>query len=375
MSVVRIPEKVKIRLWGKSAGRCQYPGCNKVLWRDCLTKVEFNTAYIAHIIADKQSGPRGDIKLSKILTKDISNLMLLCDDHHRLIDKEKIDEHPVELLRKCKKEHEDRIERVTGIILDRRTHAILYGANIGEQSSPLNKQKAYNAIVKNGYYPAESDPIELSLKNSAMKDDKDEFWKVEKENLKRLFDQKVRYRLKDGLINHLSIFGIAPQPLLIYLGYLLSDIPTVEVFQLHRSPPDWAWDNNREKVEYRLIKTEKKSSNVALALSLSQKIDSRKIIEVIGEDIPLWTITIYEPNNEYLRNRKQLEEFRILFKKILSEIKYKYGDKTTIHVFPAVPVSVAIEIGRERLPKVDLQMIIYDYNKKRGGFVKALHIE
>jgi hypothetical protein len=375
MSVARIPEKVKIRLWGKSAGRCQYPGCNKVLWRDGLTKVEFNTAYIAHIIAAKPNGPRGDIKLSKILAKDINNLMLLCDDHHRLIDKEKIDEHPVELLRKYKKEHEDRIERVTGIIPERRTYAILYGANIGEQSSPLNKQKVYNAIVKNEYNPAESDPIELSLKNSAMKDDTEEFWRVEKENLNRLFDQKVRYRLKDGLINHLSIFGIAPQPLLIWLGCLLSDMPTAEVYQLHRSPPDWVWDNNQEKVEYRLIRAEKKGDEIALALSLSQKIDPRKIVEVIGEDIPLWTVTISEPNNEFLRNRKQLEEFRILFKKILSEIKYNHGDTTIIHVFPTVPVSVAIEIGRARLPKVDLPMIIYDYNKKRGGFVRALHIE
>ncbi len=129
--------KSKNKTLGEIGRKMSVPGCNKVLWRDCLTKVEFNTAYIAHIIADKQSGPRGDIKLSKILTKDISNLMLLCDDHHRLLDKEKIDEHPVELLRKYKKEHEDRIERVTGIILDRRTHVILYGANIGEQSSPL----------------------------------------------------------------------------------------------------------------------------------------------------------------------------------------------------------------------------------------------
>ena len=208
-----------------------------------------------------------------------------------------------------------------------------------------------------------------------MKDNKDEFWIVEKENLDKLFDQKVRYRLKDGLINHLSIFGIAPQPLLIYLGHLLSDIPTATVYQLHRSPPDWVWDNNQEKIEYSLIKAEKKSSDIALILSLSQKIDPMKIIEVIGEDIPLWIITIDEPNNEFLKNRKQLEEFRILFKKFLSEIKYNNGDTTTIHIFPAVPVSVAIEIGRARLPKVDLPMIIYDYNKKRGGFVKALHID
>ena len=56
-----------------------------------------------------------------------------------------------------------------------------------------------------------------------------------------------------------------------------------------------------------------------------------------------------------------------MIKKIISSI--------TIHVFPAVPVSVAIEIGRARLPKVDLPMVIYDYNKKRDGFVKALDIE
>ena len=152
-------------------------------------------------------------------------------------------------------------------------------------------------------------------------------------------------------------------------------MPTAEVYQLHRSPPDWVWDDNQEKVEYRLIRAEKKGDEIALALSLSQKIDPRKIVEVIGEDIPLWTVTISEPNNEFLRNRKQLEEFRILFKKILSEIKYNHGATTTIHVFPAVPVSVAIEIGRARLPKADLPMIIYDYNNKRGGFVKALHIE
>lgn len=42
MSVSHIPEKVKIRLWGKAAGRCQYEGCNKPLWLDSHTKAECN---------------------------------------------------------------------------------------------------------------------------------------------------------------------------------------------------------------------------------------------------------------------------------------------------------------------------------------------
>ena len=68
MSVSNIPESVKLLLWGKSGGRCQYEGCSKALWRDDLTKAEFNAAYIAHIIADKPTGPRGHSELSEKLS-------------------------------------------------------------------------------------------------------------------------------------------------------------------------------------------------------------------------------------------------------------------------------------------------------------------
>ena len=341
---------------------------------DTLTKSEFNIAYIAHIIADSPSGPRGDKILSKQMAIEISNLMLLCDEHHRLIDKEKVTEHPVELLQKYKKNHEERINRVTGIIPEMESHIILYGANVGEHSSPINKNKANIAILENGFYPAESDPIELSLKNSAKKDDKDEFWKTEKENLFELFNQKVKYRLKDGIINHLSIFGIAPQPLLIYLGHLLSDLPTAEVYQLHRSPPDWVWKENVTNSKCHLLKSDKKGTDIALVISISQKIEPQKIFEILGENIPVWTITVEEPNSEYLRSNEQLEDFRILYKKALSEMKFINGDKARIHLFPASPVSVAIEMGRARLQKADLPMTVYDYNERRGGFVSAIDI-
>ena len=78
MSVTYIPDSVKFRLWGKAAGQCQYDGCPQRLWLDELTKAEFNTAYIAHIVSDKPDGPRGHATLSALLASDISNLMLLC---------------------------------------------------------------------------------------------------------------------------------------------------------------------------------------------------------------------------------------------------------------------------------------------------------
>src|SRR5690348_742444 len=113
MSVTNIPPSVKFRLWGKAAGRCQYEGCPQRLWLDELTQAEFNTAYIAHIIADSPTGPRGHEKWSELLESDISNLMLLCDKHHRLIDIADVAGHSVTRLQTMKRQHEARIELVT----------------------------------------------------------------------------------------------------------------------------------------------------------------------------------------------------------------------------------------------------------------------
>jgi hypothetical protein len=66
------------------------------LYLDSLTKAKFNQAYIAHIVADKPGGSRGDIVLSPLLDTDIKNFMLLCDSHHRLIDKEDVIGHTVD---------------------------------------------------------------------------------------------------------------------------------------------------------------------------------------------------------------------------------------------------------------------------------------
>jgi hypothetical protein len=44
MSISHVPDKVKLRIWGNAAGRCQYEGCNDPLWLDTLTQAEFNVA-------------------------------------------------------------------------------------------------------------------------------------------------------------------------------------------------------------------------------------------------------------------------------------------------------------------------------------------
>ena len=376
MSVSYIPESVKFRLWGKSGGRCQYEGCSKALWRDDLTKAEFNVAYIAHIIADKPTGPRGHPKLSEKLSSDINNLMLMCDEHHRLIDKIDVQGHPAERLQIMKASQEARIELLTSLQEDKKSHVLLYGANIGEQNASVSWKKAAQAMLPLRY-PAESRAIELSLSNSAFKDQTDTFWVMERRNLQLHFNHKVRPRVAgSGDIEHLSIFAFAPIPLLIELGRLLSDIPAAEVYQLHREPPDWRWQEGFEPLEFFIEEPPAIEASAILNLSLSATIDNSRISAVFPrKDLSIWRMSIATPNNDFLKSREQLRLFRSQFRTLLDRIKVRHGQNALLHVFPAVPVSVAVEIGRVWMPKADLPLCIYDQSKKLGGFAKAFSFE
>ncbi|QPJ65377.1 MAG: SAVED domain-containing protein [Candidatus Nitrohelix vancouverensis] len=367
MSVSYIPEKIKVRLWGRAAGRCQYEGCNIPLWLDSLTKSEFNVAYIAHIIADKPDGPRGHPELSEKLKADISNLMLMCDQHHRLIDKEAVEEHSVERLQNMKSRHESRIELVTSLNEEKESHLLIYGANIGQHQAPLSWKNTAQAMLPH-HYPADSSPFELGMKNSSFQDHEEGFWEIERENLKRQVTEKIKPRFTTGEIRHLSVFALAPQPLLIEMGRLLSDIPAADVFQLHREPPDWKWQPHPEEFQFILNKPKFKKNKVALNMSLSATIDNSRIISVLGDDVSIWTLTIESPYNDFLKSREQLKMFRETFRKLLNEIKAYHEQNDEIHLFPAVPCSVAVEIGRIWMPKADLEMKIYDQNHKTNGF-------
>lgn len=369
MSLSSIPEKTRYILWGKAAGRCQYRGCNEKLYLDSTTQTEFNIAYIAHIVADSPKGPRGDVVRSPLLAKKISNLMLLCDEHHRLIDREKVNEHPESLLVEMKEEHERRIELQTSILGEMQSHLLLYGANTGQHSPGLSWEETAKALLPYRY-PADSRPITIGLKNSAKDDSDPEYWKSEVENLRAQFNNRVKIPLNDGFINHLSVFALAPQPLLIELGVLLGDINESEAFQKKRDPSTWEWLPDAQ-TEHQIIRPSSKAKTVALKLELSAKIEDERITSALPGDVAIWSITHDSPGNDYLKSKSQLQNFRETVRKAFADIKLTHGEDAFLHIFPASPISTCIELGRAWMPKADLSFHIYEQNTSKGGFYKA----
>lgn len=367
-----IPVTTQVMLWGRAAGRCEFAGCNKPLWKSPVTQEPVNIGQKAHIYAVSSDGPRGRRTFPKKQLHADANLMLVCHGCHRKIDNATDGgRYTAALLQSMKAAHERRVEIVTSIAPSKNSHVLLYGANVGDHSSPLNFADAAHALFPRRY-PADDKAIELGMVNSSFVDRDDAFWALESADLAAKINRRVRERLAAGEIKHLSIFALAPQPLLILLGSLLTDIPRADVFQLHREPAGWLWPRRARPLTFRVKEPSDTKGLPALVLSLSATVTDDRITSVLGARPSIWTVTVDTPHNDITKSPAHLRAFRSCIRPLLDRIKACHGQTRPLHIFLAASVSFAVELGRVRMPKADTPWIIYDQVNHRGGFVRAL---
>lgn len=370
-----VSPKTKIILWSKAAGRCQFENCLEVLNIDKIRKTDNNAAYIAHIYGYAEGSERYDKILSPKLETDISNLMLLCDGCHRRIDEKGIGgkNYSASILTEMKRIHEERIELLASIKPNMDSHIVIYKANIGEHTPVITYQSVREFLLPNNY-PAQNKAIDLSFSGSYFRDKNESFWKTELENLQNHFDRDLFPLINDKSIHHISLFAFAPIPLLIKLGTLIGDKVLTNVKQYDRNLGSWNFLNIDTQTNYELVYNGTSKTTVALNISLSGTISNDRITSILGSDCSIYTLTIDKPINSFLINKKQLEDFTLKIRYVFDNIKLKYGSKIPLHIFPAMPISTAVELGRYWMPKADMPLIIYDENKVNDGFFKTIEI-
>lgn len=374
MSSSYIPKATQISLWTLAAGRCEFAGCNRLLIGDLVAgKEDGKFGFIAHIVADSENGPRGDKVRSTLLKQDINNLMLMCPVHHKLIDVDHVADYPEATLIAMKQEHESRIEVVTDMDADRASHVLRFAANIGQLES-LVSTKAIFAAMPPDRHPAERRTIDIEL-NADVRDGEPIFWTMQSEHLRRQFARKVKERVEQREIQQLSVFALAPQPLLIELGTLLGDIMPVSVHQKYREPATWKWQSQQPAITFRTRDySGAKDAPVALKLGVSATIDDSRIFSVLGESAAIWSITAETPHNDIMRRQDDLSVYKRHLRGMFDRIKAHHGENAVINVFPAVPVSLAVETGRAWMPKADLPLQIFDQSREAKAFVPAITI-
>ncbi|MET4424261.1 SAVED domain-containing protein [Bradyrhizobium sp. RT3a] len=370
-----IPEATKILLAVNSGGRCEFRGCNRYLFEHPLTLQGGNFSEHAHIVAFSEFGPRGaeGVRPDDINSPD--NLVLLCPTCHKLID-----DRPEDYLRAVveafKQQHEERIRHVTGLGPDVQTSVVQVKARIAGSAVDIPAPHIYEAVSPR--YPVDKRGYVIDL-TAYGDEDREEYYRLASQEIARQIARIYDPGMDVERTRHISLFALAPIPLLAFLGSCLSNKIAVEFYQRHRTGDQpWKWKAVGDPALYEIRKRRSGTDQAAVAviISLSGTVNENSLPEDIDRRFSVYEIVLANqaPNVDFFRQRRDLEEFRITYRNFLSALMKDHPDIEELHVFPAVPSPVAIVCGHDLLPKVHPVLSVYDYDKKSGGFIMGLQV-
>lgn len=368
-----IAAPARVALFVRAGGRCEFDGCNRYLLEHHVTLKEGNFAQMAHIVAFSKDGPRGQRKRQPQRINGVENLMLLCQPCHKLIDDDP-ETYPVLVLEGYKQQHEERIHHLTGLRPDLKTTIVQLRCRIAGQTVAIPLPQVTQAIAPR--YPVDKKGYVIDL--TAFDNDGVDFVNA----AQREIEQKIARLYENGMdlaqTQHISLFAMAPIPLLIFLGSRLSNKVEIDLFQRHRDTEDWTWKTDGNVVEYVIEKRRDGTdiSKVALLVSLSGKVSPDSLPAEIDGRFTVYELTLVDrqPTPTFLRGRADLANFKQVYQTALRMIGAAHAQLQAMSIFPAVPAPIAVLCGRERLPKVDPKLLVYDYDKRSGGFTFSLEV-
>jgi hypothetical protein len=371
--VRRISPLLRVILFVRAGGRCEFDGCNKYVLEHHVTLTEGNFAEVAHIVAFRPDGPRGRAGKRPLEINNATNLMVLCPGCHKLVD-----DNPARYKRRTLQEYKDHHERhvrhMTGLSPELKTSILVFTANIGEQTAFIPFEQILEAVSPR--YPASRPGKIIDLTAIPIGDASS--IKTAQEAIRRGIAPLYDAGGETQTVKHLSVFALAPMPLLIDLGARLSNKIPTDLFQRHRDKENWAWKRSGSSVCYQCKRLRRGSDrrNVAMIASLSGTIRLRDLPKEIDRSYSIYELTLKgrTPNPTFLRTKPDLENFRLAYQATLATIMRNHGTIKSLRFFPAVPAPVAILCGRELLPKVHPELLVYDFDKEKVGFTYQLKV-
>jgi hypothetical protein len=199
-----------------------------------------------------------------------------------------------------------------------------------------------------------------------------------------VIDEVIEHKLKEGVrredVRHLSVFGFARLPLLVYLGSRLDDTYEVAIYQRHRSTEAWAWPDSATTMTFNVdsqpaaeAAVHPSSAGAVLVLNISGTIQPDELPSELAA-LPRLVVTPAgeTPGVDIINSPAVLGAFTRTIRTLLSELEATDKHLPTLHVFGALPVSASVALGRARDPHVHPPFVIYD--RADAGYVPALEI-
>jgi SMODS-associated and fused to various effectors sensor domain len=377
----RIDPKVERAVWAAAAGRCTF--CNRLVSENEDTGTLASIGELAHNVGWSKSSPRGNSSKTSEERSGADNLILLCRNCHKPVDDQGvIGCYSVERLYRFKKEHESRIRFLTEIGADRKALVVRLVGPVRGVSPELTYDTVLTASTAAGVFPATlphayRNAIEIDLREYGEGTPEANAVSIARINE---YIARVNEGIKRDQVSRLAIFAFARIPLLVHLGAQFDDKVPMLIFQRQRvsDANAWSWPlNPPDPPQFTIDKLRDGSvDHVALVLNISGTIHLRELPQDVQETYTVYTVAPASPAESgpsVISSPAACANFEGTLRRFLAQVEKEHGKIPEIAVFPAVPISCAIILGKVLMPHVSPSLIIFDRNE-HNVFLRALEV-
>lgn len=338
----------------EAKGLCMYEGCGQNLLQDSLTGVEANFHYLAHIIASSPDGPRGGND-SKRLSNVASNIMLLCDKHHRLIDKIAVQEHTVERLRAMRAAHLDKAK----ILLKGMAYTpvpiftAIYPVGNWVPTLPTSQEVA---VTLHPLHSCSNGIVTALLEKSSIEQATDEDWYYSvPRDLRHIHNTlqgtKDYEQVKSG------IYAIAPGAILVALGAIIGNKNGLVAVPRYRDG-GWSWLSDKSPATpFSISESESldgyrddngRIPEVAVSIYFTDTpTEVQSAVEILRQrsNIPLVSIVSSQSDPKCIATPRDCEKLRQIMHELLHRLRNHYST-SRVHLFHCANNAALVEVGR-----------------------------
>lgn len=375
-------QRTEIAVWAAAAGRCTF--CNRLVTENEDLGLVVPIGELAHNVGWGQGSPRGNSVMTAAERSNPDNLVLLCRNCHKPVDaKGIIGYYTVEALQRLKREHEARIRLLTEIGADRKALIVRLVGPIRGVSPELTYDTVLAATTAAGIFP---DILPNTYRN-AIEIDLREYGEGTRETYSACVAKinDVVARINEGIkrdqIFRLAVFAFARIPLLVHLGAQLDDKVQIRIFQRHRvdNQNAWSWPVDPPPppaFAFEKLQAGGDPNRVALIQNISGTIQVRELPQAIQETYTIYGLAPVSPvmsGPSVISSPAALASFEYTVRGFLAHVEKEHGKIPEITIFPAIPISCAVALGRTLMPHVSPTLQLLDRNEQ-NKFFSALEI-
>ncbi len=367
--------------------RCQFEGCGVDLREHSQTGQDGNFSYLAHIVAASPDGPRGDSALSAQLVDEPSNIMLMCDRCHRLIDRVAPDSFPATRLQAMRAAHIAEANRLLDGLRFPSAQAVVIGGNITGQYSQFDAAAIEAAMREQKLRPRGAP--QAFFRNAAHMGNNvaPHYWTSLFEQMGADVPAFRRFLNGDerggATPEQLCIFPLHSMSTLVLAGRIAGEARGLTVFQYDRdaSPNSiggkWGWRTatppaaNKYQVDIDVDNTNSdERGDAALLVYITAAVPTTELPSQFQREgkpcLPTVRISIEEPSYSAISHPEDLQLFGVTVGEALRILSDKWRARR-IHVLLIAPASACFRFGQKLQARNQSAISLYERTPTSSG--------